>query len=192
MSKGKYLLIGLEFCSFLCALKGIFQKQVESVRKERVEHFFQTKKEYDVMEEAYFISESNQEYIGILEIPKIQLQVGFYEKENVYNSVEYGLEVIKSSRMPDETGNFILASHSGTSSISYFKNLHFIEKGDLVYIYYKNTKYTYQIDSIYEEEKDGSISLPRVESISLLTLTTCKEKKQLVLIAKCIHQQNRE
>ena len=40
-----------------------------------------------------------------------------------------------------EKGNVILASHSGTSSISYFKNLYKLSIGDEAKIFYKGNVY---------------------------------------------------
>ena len=45
----------------------------------------------------------------------------------------------ESSNYPDVAkGNLILASHSGTSSISFFKNLYKLEVNDDVYVNYNN------------------------------------------------------
>lgn len=187
MLRNKLLLFILEFCCFLCALKGIFYSQTIQKREEQVTRFFQDKKDYGGIENTFsFVNKEKKEYLGILEIPTIDLKTGFFGVKSPFNTVEHGLQVIENSKMPDEKGNFILASHSGTSIISYFKNIHTLKQGDLVYIYYKQKKYIYQIELIYEERKDGSITLPKVREFSLLTLTTCKEEKQLLVISKQI------
>ncbi len=181
MQKTKFILLGFEICFFVFSLQWIFYTQTSIQKEENIEKFFQEKKEYGISDTN---SSNKENYVGIVEIPIIDVKVGFFSKENQLNSVEYGIEVIKNSEMPCEVGNLILASHSGTSSISYFKNIHRLKKGDYIYIYYKNIKHIYQVTLIYEEEKNGSISLPKVEQNSLLTLTTCKGDKQLILISE--------
>jgi LPXTG-site transpeptidase (sortase) family protein len=188
MLKGKVCILLLEICGFLCALKGIFYYQIRIEEEKNIEKFFQEKKEYGIDDVSlnYDYKEENENYLGILEIPKISLKKGFYNKTSKKNSVEYGLELIKSSKMPDEKGNLILAAHSGTSQLSYFKNINELTYDDEVYIYYKNIKYIYRISDIYEEKKNGKIELPKVENSSLITLTTCKGNNQLIIIGTLV------
>ena len=114
------------------------------------------------------------DYIGVLEIPKINLTQGFVDMNSKYNNVDYNLQIIKPSSYPDvDKGNFIIASHSGSSSISYFKRLYKITKGDKVYIHYNNVKYTYEVVNIYKEPKNGYIDIYRDNNKTTLTLITC-------------------
>ncbi len=182
MFKGKFLVLGLEFCVFLCALKGIFYHQMEIKKEKQLRVFFQEKKEYGFTGAVQ--DEKGEKYLGVIVIPKIDLKAGFYDKDSKYNSVEYGIQCIANSKMPNENGNLILASHSGSSAISYFKNIHFLKKNDFIYIYYKGVRYIYTVQFIYEEEKNGSITLPLVQNQSILTLTTCQQDKQLILICE--------
>lgn len=119
-------------------------------------------------------------YVGILEIPKINLKKGFLNINSKYNTIDYNVTVIKTSTYPDvDKGNFILAAHSGTASISYFKNLYKLKKGDKANIYYKNKKYTYKIVKIYDQPKTGKLSIYRDYSKTTLTLITCtKDNKK--------------
>ena len=90
--------------------------------------------------------------------------------------------------MPNvDKGNFILASHSGTSKVSYFRKLDKAKIGDKVNIYYQNIKYVYKIKNKYLLNKDGNIEIYRNKDVTTLTLTTCDTKsdtKQLVVIAE--------
>ena len=87
--------------------------------------------------------------------------------------------------MPDEeNGNLILASHSGSSKVAFFRNLKNVNMFDVINIFYNNVKYTYEVSNIYEEEKDGDISIKKDENTTTLTLTTCiGNTRQLVVIA---------
>lgn len=119
-------------------------------------------------------------YIGFLEIEKINLKQGFLSKDSYYNNVDYNIEILKISDFPDViNGNLILASHSGNSSISYFKNLYKLDVGDIAKVYYQSKTYKYQIVNIYKEDKDGSVAIYRDSNKTTLTLITCsKNDKQ--------------
>ena len=113
-------------------------------------------------------------YIGSLKIPKINLERGFLDKESRYNNVNYNIYVHPSSDYPDvDKGNLILASHSGTSSISYFKNLYQITLNDDIYINYKSKEYHYKVVKIYKDDKDGNVAIRRDYDKTTLTLITC-------------------
>lgn len=125
-------------------------------------------------------------YIGILEIPKINLKNGFLGLDSKYNNVDYNITVIKGSTFPDtDKSNLILAAHSGICPVCYFENLYNLVLGDYAYIYYNNIKYTYKIVDIYEVEKDGTVAIYRDYTKSGLTLITCtrnSDTKQTVYI----------
>ena len=135
-------------------------------------------------------SNNYEPYLAVLKIPKLNLERGFYDKTSSLNNVDYNILFHSNSDYPDKlNGNVILASHSGTSSISYFKNLYKLESGDEAQINYKNTTYTYKVVNIYKEEKDGTIAIYRNKEKSTLTLITCTKNdntKQTVYILERI------
>ena len=121
-----------------------------------------------------------KEYIGYLVIPKISLNYGFVAKDSYYNHVDRNIMIHKVSDMPDtEKGNLIIAGHSGSSQISYFKYLFKLEIGDTAKVIYQGKTYTYKINDIYKEERDGTIRIKRDMSKSTLTLITCSYKDRL-------------
>ena len=126
-------------------------------------------------------------YLGILEIEKINLAQGFYDKDNPDNNVSKNITFLEPSSYPDEKGgNTILIAHSGTSNIAYFKHLYQLEVGDIAKITYKGKVYTYKIDNIYYEEKDGELTVYRNTKKSTLTMVTCTKNdntKQTIYIA---------
>ena len=134
------------------------------------------------------------DYIGTLEIPKINLTKGFVDMNSKHNNVDYNMQIIKPSNYPDvENGNLIIASHSGSSSISYFKHLYKLNVGDMAYIYYNNVKYTYQIVNIYKEPKTGYLNIYRDLNQTTLTLVTCTKNDdttQTVYICNLINKEN--
>lgn len=128
------------------------------------------------------------EYIGYLNIPKINLNKGFVDKRSTENDVEKNIMVIDGSTYPDvERGNFILAGHSGTGWKAFFNELYRLNVGDQAYITYKNKKYTYKITNIYKQQKTGKIAIYRNYDKTTLTLVTCtnnEETTQTVYIAE--------
>ena len=137
-----------------------------------------------VEEEKVFINDSN--YIGRLEIPKINLEKGFVSKESSENNVNKNIAIMNPSDYPDkEKGNFILAGHNGNGWNSYFRNLHKLKKDDVAYVYYNGIKYTYKITRIYQTEKTGTVKIYRNTNKTTMTLITCTKgdkKHQTVFI----------
>ena len=129
-------------------------------------------------------------YIAFLQIDKINLKQGLMPKTSPYNDVNYYVEIIDISDFPDIiNGNFILAAHSGTSNIAYFKNLYKLIKGDQAIIIYNGKKYIYEIINIYNQVKKGSLNIYRDINKTTLTLITCtKDDKnsQTIYIAELI------
>ena len=134
-----------------------------------------------------------EEYLGIIDIPKIELYKGFYSKTSKLNNVKFNLYVLPSSNYPDvENGNLIIAGHSGNYNNSYFANLYKLEKEDLVTIHYNNNKYIYQITNIYTEEKTGKVRIFRNKNKTTLTLITCTKDDdyhQTIYIAELINKE---
>ena len=127
------------------------------------------------------------DYIAVLKIPKINLEKGLVAKDSKYNNINYGVEILKESDSPDViNGNVILAAHSGTANISYFRNLDKINVGDEASIIYNGKTYNYKFVKIYDIEKTGKANIKRDNNTSTLTLVTCRHNtnKQIILIAE--------
>lgn len=131
-----------------------------------------------------------EEYLGIVDIPKINLYRGFYSKTSNLNNVKFNLFVLKESDYPDVTnGNLIIAGHSGNYNNSYFTNLYKLEINDTIIIHYNGKNYTYSITKIYNEEKTGTVRILRDRNKTSLTLITCtKDDKyhQTIYIAELV------
>ena len=93
---------------------------------------------------------STYDYIGVLEIPSIGVKRGFLNINDKNNVVNKNIQVIEKSDMPDiKNGNLIIAAHSGSGRVSYFKNLYKLATSDTAYIHYNGVKYTYSVVSRY-------------------------------------------
>ena len=138
------------------------------------------------IEEEKPVPKEKIDYIAVLEIPKIKLKRGIVDKNSSYNNVNRNIYTLKETTMPDEEDNshIMLASHSGNSYISYFKNLNKLNLNDKVYFFYKNNKYVYKVIKKYEVEKTGTVKLSK-KSSSDITLITCVSgtNNQIVLVA---------
>lgn len=173
------------------------QKKQDSVDNEKVEEFFEIKEEKDSDEEVSVetptVKEETDNYIGVLEIPKINLKKGIVDKTSASNNVNKNIYTLKETTLPGEQINshIILAGHSGNSYVSFFRNLKKLDMKDKVYFYYKGVKYIYEVSNKYEIEKTGTTELKQT-NISDITLITCISgtNKQVVYVATLIDQEN--
>src|SRR5574344_1048825 len=177
-----FLITGIGLISF----KIISNYSIKYNEGKHIDEFFKELKEET--------SATSYSYIGVLEIPSISVKRGFVESNNKYNNVNYNIQILDGSDMPNITnGNFIIAGHSGSGRVSYFKNLNKLNNDDVIYIYYENIKYTYKVVNKYLEIKDGDIVIHRNKNISTLTLTTCSpdsKGNQLVVISELVEKTN--
>ena len=119
-------------------------------------------------------STGNPNYIGFLEIDKIGLRQGLLPKNSYYNKVDYHVQILDLADFPDVVGgNFILAGHSGTSNVAYFRNLYKLKLEDTAKVYYQSKIYMYKIVNIYNEDKDGALNIYRDPKKTTMTLITC-------------------
>ena len=201
-----YILVGFFFILMgliIYSGKVIYNKYLDSKDNQKVEEFLDIQDDRDV-DEIYFDTEVIEEiedittpadtnYIGVLEIPKINLKRGFLSIDNPDNTVSKNIQVIKESDMPDvENGLLIIAGHSGTGRLAFFKELHKLSDMDKVYIYYKNTKYTYTVIDKYEVEKTGRALIKRKKNITSLALITCNQEDKTKQIIYILRQDGRE
>ena len=115
-----------------------------------------------------------KEFIGYLEIKKINLKQGLVSKKSRYNGINYNIQILSASDYPDkENGNVILAAHSGTGYLAFFRNLYKLKIGDEAKITYKGYVYTYRITNIYNVPITGKVRVGRNNQRTCLTLITC-------------------
>lgn len=174
--------------------------RLNCIEDKNINEFFNEEKDVEnIPQQNEFIEVEKKEikknyydYIAVLEIPKINVKKGL-SNEKYYNNVNRNVEILKQSNMPNiSKGNFILASHSGSGRVSYFRNLDKLIIGDVSYIYYGGIKYTYKVTNIYDIEKNGTATIKRDLSKTTLTLITCRHNtnKQIVVISELVNQEN--
>lgn len=170
-------------------------KQLDKLEDNALVEFYDTEVEdieviIEEPEEKKEVKEQTKiEYIAVLKIPKINLERGLVNPSSYLNNVNYNVQIINGSDMPDvNNGNLILAGHSGNARISYFKNLNKLDLNDTATIIYKNKTYNYKVVDKYEIEKTGEAEIIRDKNKNILTLITCKHNtnKQIVIICELI------
>ena len=129
-------------------------------------------------------------YFGYIQIPKINLVQGLVKRESKRNNVNENIKTVTPSDYPDvEGGNLILAAHSGSSRIAYFKKLYKLSVNDQVHVVYNGERYIYNIVNIYEVPKNGKVTIyrnPKKSTVTLITCTKNNDKTQTVYISELI------
>ena len=200
--KCQYKIFGISFIIIGILLIGVYQYRISRENKlddEAVDIYFEKQQEVvedisneEIKEEKEESKESSEplyEYIGVLEIPSINFKRGFLDINDKNNTVSKNIQVLNGSEYPDVVnGNFMIAGHSGSGRIAFFKNLYKLSKGEESYIYYKNKKYIYKMIESYEVQKTGIVPIKNYSNKTILTLITCSqdESKQIVFINELV------
>ena len=200
--KCQYKIFGISFIIIGILLIGVYQYRISRENKlddKAVDIYFEKQQEEvedilneeikEAKEESKESSEPLYEYIGVLEIPSINFKRGFLDINDKNNTVSKNIQVLNGSEYPDVVnGNFMIAGHSGSGRIAFFKNLYKLSKGEESYIYYKNKKYIYKMIESYEVQKTGIVPIKNYENKTILTLITCSqdESKQIVFINELV------
>jgi len=199
----KYLLILIGIFFILFGLISLTYKYVKELNLKKIEEKSielylekentQEEQEETIEQEDIKVEKKEEQviidYIGVIEIPKINLKKGIVSSDSKYNNVNKSIYTISNSTFPneEEISHIILAGHSGNSYISYFRNLKKLKKDDLIYLYYNNQTYIYSVSKTYEVEKTGSIAVG-IYAKDAMTLITCVDNsnKQLVIVAMIV------
>ena len=141
------------------------------------------KEEKQTVENTLKVNTSN-DYLAVIEIPKISLRRYLYDVNSKQNDVDKNIEVLKNSDMLNvKCWNLILAWHNGNTYVRHFKNLQKLVINDEIIIYYNNIKYVYKVSKIYDVLKTGTVAIKRDKSQNTVTLITCLgNDRQLVVI----------
>ena len=124
--------------------------------------------------------------IGNLIIDKLNINEDIYGINSKKNNIEEHVSILRGSTYPNL---LILAAHSGTGKIAYFKNLDDLKINDEINLTYNNKKNIYIVKDIWEEKKNGKIHIKNIDN--QLILTTCSPNhKGYQLIISCIKKES--
>ena len=126
-------------------------------------------KEVDVKKNNTIIEDKFIDYYGYLNIPSINMYLGFYEYDNPLNNVDKNIELIDTKI----NNTYLLAGHSGIGKNTYFNDLQYLKVNDDVYLEFINNTIHFQITNIYREIKKGKINIKKEEG--QIILTTCDQ-----------------
>lgn len=127
--------------------------------------------------------------LAVLYIPKIKLYRHLEKQNSVYNDINKNIKTIKYDNPSKNNNTIILAAHSGTSSVSYFKKICKLKNNDYIYLYTKNKKYTYKVIKKYQVKKTGYIRVnTKGKTLVLTTCSMTEKEKQLIIITKQIQK----
>lgn len=132
------------------------------------------------------VADIKQDYFNLI-IPKINLNQKVYKYNDKRNNVDKGVYLAKNYEFKKNNGSLILASHSGNSSISYFKDLNKVNIKDQIFIISNKNIYLYIITEIYKINKNGKFKY--INDDKYLYLITCdkkNKKKQIVVRANLV------
>lgn len=117
--------------------------------------------------------EVKSDYLMVLEIPKINLKQGIYNKNDIRNTIEQNVSILNESiKIDNQNSLLILAAHSGNSIYSYFRSLSKLGLNDIIIIYYEGKRYIYKINKIYEMKKVIDFKLSDIKNNKII-LVTC-------------------
>jgi len=190
------LIISILFisCGLMLLTYNMFlNKTQEKIEEEQLIDFFE---KFD-NENAGIVSEETEEhfivnnYLGVIEIPSISLETGIVMSNSNFSTMNKSVSIYPNSNMPNEVnGNFVLFAHTGSSRVSYFKNIHKLVNGDEVYIYYNNVKYTYKVINKYNVSMYDYTPLNKMKGKTIITLMTCKKgdnKYRTIIVGELVN-----
>ena len=194
--KNKSWLLLIGSLIFLCGACLIFydyysNKKIDNKEQQAIEEFYEKETVIDTIPEPQKVEKVEEQinYIAILKIPKINLVRCLVDPNSYLNNVKYNLQWIEGSSMPDQVnGNVIIAGHSGSAKVSYFRKLDQLVIGDSVSLDYKNKTYNYIVVDIYDIKKTGTAEIIKNKNTTTLTLITCRHNtnKQIVVICELV------
>ena len=194
--KNRLLLIGSLFLLsgfIIISIDFFLNVKLKETEKQAIDKFYKEEEVIDIESfnndtfEDETTSDEELNYIGIIKIPKINLERGLVSPYSYQNNVDKNIAFVKQYTLPDKQyGNVILASHSGNSSVSFFRKLDKLSINDEIIIDFNKESYFYKVVNIYDVEKTGKAVINRNRYKNTLTLITCRDgtNKQIIVISE--------
>ena len=129
-----------------------------------------------------------ESFAAVIQIPSTNLIQGIVKSDYAGTTIHKNVSYLYYSDLPSVVGgNYVVAAHSGNSSVGFFKNNDRIVLGDTVYIYYGGYRYTYTVVKKFEVIQTDLSVVDREPGMTKITLTTCKKGSdtiRLIVVGK--------
>lgn len=147
----------------------------------------------DSNDEEVFIKPDKGDIIGVLEIPKLNLEVSIAEgaeQENIRFSVGHLPSSGSINSLGKVNNNFAIAGHRSYTYGKFFNRLDELSEGNELIIYARNKIFTYHvIDKKVVDPTDIDVVYP-IEGKSVVTLITChplySNKQRLIVTGEFV------
>ena len=125
----------------IISLLGVFLFSYQNITNHKKIEKEENKIFQTLAKETGYNYKNNDTYDGIIEIPQINLQKGFYQKNDKRNNINENITIHNMSTYPNEdNSNLILMAHSGNGEKAYFNDLPKLNTDSLIKIYYQISK----------------------------------------------------
>lgn len=167
---------------FYFIIKFYLYFKIIKAKNEEMSVFF---KQYNNIGNKIELNHNVTDYLLVLEIPKINLKQGVYNKYDYRNNIDKNVSIlVESIRVNSENSLLLLAAHSGNSFYSYFKDLNKLKLKDQIIIYYENEKYIYKVINIYNMPKSSELGMPEIKNNHLILITCLNDYTYLIIEAE--------
>ena len=133
--------------------------------------------------ETYTSQEQSSNIIGILSIPKLDLNVGI--GEGVDNeTLKYSVGHFSDTAMPGQKGNFCVIGHRSYTYGEFFNRLDEIEENDEIIVEYNGKEFKYKVTEIkvVKPEEISVLNQSEEEEITLITCTPIRVGSHRLII----------
>ena len=133
--------------------------------------------------ETYTSQEQSSNIIGILSIPKLDLNVGI--GEGVDNeTLKYSVGHFSDTAMPGQKGNFCVIGHRSYTHGEFFNRLDEIEENDEIIVEYNGKEFKYKVTEIkvVKPEEVSVLNQSEEEEITLITCTPIRVGSHRLII----------
>lgn len=153
------------------------QQQIVKLWEQEIQQLEEVTEEGTIEETAEKQDRADENAIGILKIPKINLKQPILEnatKENLAVSIA----TVEPTARPGEGGNVAIAGHNSRTSGRHFNRLEEVEKGDEIILEMEKAEFTYEVTDTFIVNAEDVWVLEHTIAGEEITLITCHYPKE--------------
>lgn len=188
------MLIGVILFLFVIYSKGKTYFEQKKLVEEYTSLTFAT--DETIEESTDQIEPDNGDVIGILEIPKLKLEVPIAEgadEENIRFAVGHLPSSSSIHRLGEKDNNFAIAGHRSYTYGKFFNRLDELDEGNELTVFAQNKVFKYRVfDKKIVEPTNVEVVYP-IEGKSVVTLITChppySDKQRLIVTGELVSEE---